>query len=70
MKFEFENPAIMEDKQCKQMERFLAMAKESDYFLSWHDKSEQIYNVKIDSIQGCDPYQVKQVRTFRGFQGF
>ena len=60
----------MEDKQCKQMERFLAMAKESDYFLSWHDKSEQIYKVKINNIQGCDPYQVKQVRTFSGFQGF
>ena len=34
-KFEFENPSIMEDKQCKQMEQFSAMAKESDYFLSW-----------------------------------
>ena len=46
------------------------MAKESDYFLSWHDQSEQIYKVKINNIQGCDPYQVKQVRTFSGFQGF
>ena len=39
-KFEFENSAIMEDKQCKQMERFLAMAKESDYFLLY-DKSKK-----------------------------
>ena len=31
----------MEDKQCKQMERFLAMAKESDYFLSLYDKSKK-----------------------------
>ena len=37
-KFEFENPAIMEGKQCKHMERFVAMAKRSDYFLSLDDK--------------------------------
>ena len=29
-KFEFENPAIMEDKQCKQTERFSVMTKERD----------------------------------------
>ena len=33
-KFEFENPAIMEDKQCKQTERFSVMTKVKDYFLS------------------------------------
>ena len=33
-KFEFENPAIMEDKQCKQMERFSVMTEGRDYFLS------------------------------------
>ena len=33
-KFDFENPAIMECKQCKQTERFSVMAKGSDYFLS------------------------------------
>ena len=33
-KFEFENPAIMEDKQCKQTERFSVMTKGRDYFLS------------------------------------
>ena len=37
-KFEFENFAIMEDKQCKQTERFSVMAKASDYFLSLDDK--------------------------------
>ena len=31
--FEFENPAIMEDKQYKQTERLSAMAKGNDYFL-------------------------------------
>ena len=31
-KFEFENPTIMEDKQCKQIERFSVMTKERDYF--------------------------------------
>ena len=36
-KIQIENPAIMEDKQCKQMERFLAMAQESEYFLSSDD---------------------------------
>ena len=39
-KFEFENPAIIEDKQCKQTERFSVIAKESDYFLSLDDKSK------------------------------
>ena len=39
----------MEDKQCKQTERFLAMAKENDYFLSSNDKSKQIYKVKINN---------------------
>ena len=33
-KFEFENPAIMEGKQCKQTERFSVMTKGRDYFLS------------------------------------
>ena len=38
-KFEFENPAIMEDKQFKQKERFSVIANRSDYFLSLDDKS-------------------------------
>ena len=59
-KFEFENPAIMEDKQCKQTERFSVMAKGSHYFLSLHDKSKQRYKVKINKIQGYDPYQIKK----------
>ena len=50
----------MEDKQCKQMERFSTMEKESDYFLSLDDKSKQIYKVKINNRQGYDPYQIKQ----------
>ena len=50
----------MEDKQCKQMERFLAMAKESDYFLSLDDKSKQIHKVKINNIRRYDPYQIKK----------
>ena len=45
----------MEDKQCRQMERFSAMARESDYFLSLDDKSKQIYKVKINNIQVYDP---------------
>ena len=57
----------MEDKQCKQMERFLAMAKESDYFLSFDDKSKQIHIVKINNIQEYDPYQIKKGRTFRQY---
>ena len=50
----------MEDKQCKQMERFLAMSKESDYFLSLDDKSKQIYKIKINNIRRYDPYQIKK----------
>ena len=36
------------------------MAKGSDYFLSLHDKSKQKYKVKINNIQGYDPYQIKK----------
>ena len=50
----------MEDKQCKQMERFSAMTKENDYFLSLDDKSKQIYKVKINNIQRYDPYLIKK----------
>ena len=55
-KFEFKNPAIMEDKQWKQTVRFSVMAIGSDYFLSLDDKSKQRYKVKINNIQGYDPY--------------
>ena len=58
-KFGFENPAIME-KQCKQTERFSVIAKGSNYFLSLDDKSKQRYKVKINNIQGYDPYQIKK----------
>ena len=50
----------MEDKQCKQTERFSVMAKGSDYFLSLDDKSKQRYKVKINNIQWYDPYQIKK----------
>ena len=39
-KFEFENPAIVEDKQCKQTERFSIMTNGRDYFLSLDNKSK------------------------------
>ena len=58
-KFEFENPAIMEDKQCKQTKRFWVMEKGSDCFLSLDHKSKQGYKVKINKIQEYDPYQIK-----------
>ena len=53
-RFEFENPAIMEDKQCKQTERFSVMAKGSNYFLLLDDKYKQRYKVKINNIQGYE----------------
>ena len=59
-KFEFENPAIMDDKQYKQMERLSVMAKGSDCFLLLDDKSKQRYKVKLNKIQGYDPYQIKK----------
>ena len=45
----------MEDKQCKQMDRFSEIAKGSDYFLLLDDKSKQNYKVKINNIQQYDP---------------
>ena len=51
----------MEDIQRKQMEQFLVMAKGSNcFFLSLDDKSKQIYKVKINNIEGYDPYQIKK----------
>ena len=50
-KIEFENPAIKEDKQCKQKERFSVMAKGIDYFLSLDVKSKQRYKGKINKME-------------------
>ena len=44
----------MEDKECKQTERFSVMVKGSDYFLSLDDKSKQRYKVKINNVQVYD----------------
>ena len=44
----------MEDKQCKQTERFSVMAKGSNYFLLLDDKYKQRYKVKINNIQGYE----------------
>ena len=60
-KIEFEDPAITEDKQCKQTERFSVMTKGSDYFLSLDAKSKQRYKVKTNKIQRYEyPYQIKK----------
>ena len=32
----------------------------SDYFLPLDDKSKQRYEMKINDIQGYDPYQIKK----------
>ena len=50
----------MEDKQRKQTQQLLVIAKRSDYFLSLDDISKQRYKVKINNIQGYDPYQIKK----------
>ena len=50
----------MEGKQCKQTERFSVMAKGSDNFLSLDDISKQRYKVKINNMEGYDPYQMKK----------
>ena len=36
------------------------MAKGSDYFLLLDGKSQERYKVKINNIQGYDPYQIKK----------
>ena len=56
----WKNPTIMEDKQYKQMEQFLVMAKGSNYFLLLDDQSKQRFKVKINNIRGYDPYQMKK----------
>ena len=49
----------MEDKQCKQTERYSVLAKGSDCFLSLGGKCKQRYEVKINNIQEHDSYQIK-----------
>ena len=58
-KFDFENPAIKEDKQYKQTELFSVIVKRSKYFLSLDEKSKQKYKIKINNIQGYDPSEIK-----------
>ena len=59
-KFELENPAIIEDKQCKQTEQLSVMAKGSGYVLSLDVKSKQIYKVKVNRLQRYDLHQMKK----------
>ena len=37
----------------------ISNGKKSNYFLSLDNKPQQIYKVKIDNIQECDPSQIK-----------
>ena len=48
----------MEDKQCKQTQRFSVMTTGSNYFLSLDDKSKQ--KCKVKTNEGYDPYQIKK----------
>ena len=68
-KFEFENLAITEDKQCKQIERILEMAKKR-LFLWFDDNTKYLYKVKINNIQGYDPYQIKKEELSGDFSKF
>ena len=69
-KIKFENPAIMEDKQYKQMEQYSVMAKGSDCVLLLDDKSKQRYKVKIKNIQGHDLYQIKKEKLWGNISKF
>ena len=50
----------MENKQCKQFKRFSAIAIGNNRFFVLNDKSKQRYKVKINNIEGYDPYQIKK----------
>ena len=50
----------MEEKQCKQTDRFSVIAKGRNYFLSLDDKSKLRYKVKINNTQGYDHYKIKK----------
>ena len=56
----WKNPAIVEDKLCKEMEWFSVLAKGSDDFLPLDDKSKQRCKVKIKNIQVYDPCKIKK----------
>ena len=57
----------MEDKQCKQMDRFSEIAKGSDYFLLLDDKSKQSYKVNINNIQRYDPDKKEELLKKKNF---
>ena len=59
-RFKFENPAVMEDKKCKQTKRFSLMAKGINHILSIDVKSKQRYKIKTNNIQEDDLYQIKK----------
>ena len=50
----------MEDKQCKQIKQFSAIAIGNNYFFVLDGKSKQRYKVNINIIEGYDPYQIKK----------
>ena len=59
----------MEEKQCKQTDRFSVIAKGRNYFLSLDDKSKLRYKVKINNTQGYDPYKIKK-KNFQALVNF
>ena len=50
----------MENKLYKQIGWFSSVAIGSNYFCSLDNKSKQRYKVKINDIEGYDPYQMKK----------
>ena len=50
----------MENKLCKQIGRFSAVAVGNNYFCLLDDKSKQRYKVKINNIERYDPYEMKK----------
>ena len=52
------------------MVQFLVVAKENNFLLLLDGKSKQIYKVRINNIQGCDPYQIKKEELSRDISKF
>ena len=59
-KIRIRKPRHYGGQECKQTEPFSAMTTVSDYFLSLDEQSKRRYKVKINIIQGYDPYHIKK----------
>ena len=69
-KIQIRKPRHYGGQEYKQTESFSAMTTGNNYFLSLDDQSKRRSKVKINIIQGYDPYQIKKEELSSGISKF